>query len=58
MSDSHSRTLAKVVLYRITATIITALMIGLSKALTIHFFLMIWHYIYERIWLKINWGRN
>jgi len=57
MSETHVRTLTRSIIYRLTALTITAVMIGLNNAITIHVVLTFWHYIYERIWLKINWGK-
>ena len=58
MTETHKRTLVKIILYRITTVTITALWIGLSKAIAIHAILIVWHYGYERVWLKIKWGKN
>lgn len=58
MTESHKRTLARAISYRILATLITALFTGLSSAIIIHVALTIVHYIHERIWLKINWGKG
>jgi uncharacterized membrane protein len=58
MSETHTRTLARTLGYRIIAMLITAAWTGLGKAVTIHIVLAIMQYFYERIWLKIKWGRN
>ncbi len=57
MTETHKRTLARAISYRIIATIITAFWTGLSAAIAIHIILTAVHYIMERIWLKINWGK-
>jgi uncharacterized membrane protein len=56
MIETHKRTIARAISYRIAALIITALMIGLSKAVSIHIVLTILYYICERLWLRISWG--
>ena len=57
MTETHKRTLARTISYRITALLITALWTGLSSAIVIHLILTAVHYVFERIWLKINWGK-
>jgi uncharacterized membrane protein len=55
--ETHQRTLARAVSYRIIACLITAIFTGLSTAIAIHILLTLIHYVHERIWLKIKWGR-
>jgi len=57
MNETHIRTLLRTISYRITALLITAFWTGLSDAIIIHLTLTIVHYIFERIWLKIKWGK-
>ena len=57
MSESHVRTLARTVSYRIAALLITAMWTGISDAVLIHIVLAVLHYAMERAWLKIKWGR-
>lgn len=57
MNETHKRTLARTILYRIVATGITALWTGLETAIAIHITLTIIHYLMERLWLKIKWGK-
>lgn len=57
MTETHTRTLVRTVVYRITALLITALWTGLSEAVAIHFVLAFVQYVMERIWLKIDWGK-
>ena len=57
MTETHVRTVARTMSYRIIAMLITALWTGLSNAVIIHIVLAIVHYVMERVWLKINWGR-
>jgi uncharacterized membrane protein len=56
--ETQARTLARVISYRITALILTALIVGLKDAVVIHIWLTILHYIVERIWITISWGRE
>jgi uncharacterized membrane protein len=55
--ESHKRTIVRTISYRIIAMLITALWTGLGNAVIIHIVLAIVHYVMERVWLKINWGR-
>jgi uncharacterized membrane protein len=57
MSESHVRTIARTVSYRIAALLITAMWTGISDAVLIHIVLAVLHYAMERAWLKIKWGR-
>ena len=57
MTETHTRTVARTMSYRIIAMLITALWTGLGNAVIIHIVLAIVHYVMERVWLKINWGR-
>lgn len=54
--ETHKRTFVRTLSYRLSALAITALWTGLGKAVAIHIVLALWHYVVERIWLKIKWG--
>lgn len=56
--ETHARTLARTILYRIVALLITALWTGLSDAVVIHVILTGVHYLMERVWQRITWGRS
>ena len=58
MTELHKRTIVRTVSYRIVALLITAIWTGLSDAIVIHIILTAVHYAMERVWLKINWGKN
>jgi hypothetical protein len=58
MTETHTRTWARTLSYRITALLITALWTGLGDAVTIHIVLAILQYVMERAWLKIKWGKQ
>ena len=58
MSETHTRTIVRTVVYRIAALLVTALWTGLGEAVAIHFVLAIMQYLMERTWLKIEWGKT
>jgi uncharacterized membrane protein len=58
MTELHARTVVRALTYRIFALLITALWTGLGDAIIIHVILTALHYIHERIWLKIKWGKK
>ena len=55
MTETHKRTLARTISYRVLALSITALFTGLGTAVIIHLLLTLVHYAHERVWLKIKW---
>jgi len=55
--ETKKRTIVRAITYRIVALLITALWTGLSDAIVIHVILTAIHYVMERLWLKIKWGR-
>jgi len=57
MTELHKRTIVRTVSYRIIALLVTAIWTGLGDAIVIHLILTAVHYGFERIWLKIKWGR-
>jgi uncharacterized membrane protein len=65
MKETHTRTLVRMISYRITAWAFTILWtflltgdIGKSTgfATLLHILLSIDYYIHERVWLNIRWG--
>lgn len=65
IQETHTRTIARMVSYRITAWLFTILWTYLFTgdwgssagfATALHILLSIDYYIHERIWLKIKWG--
>ena len=56
--ETKTRTVARTISYRIIALLITTIWTGLSDAVLIHIILTAVHYIMERIWLKVQWGKN
>jgi uncharacterized membrane protein len=55
--ETRKRTLARAITYRIVATIITAFFTGIGAAIILHIMLTLVHYVMERLWLNIEWGR-
>lgn len=58
MTETHRRTIVRAITWRIVATLVTAAWTGLSGAIVINIFMTVAHYIHERAWLKINWGKT
>ena len=58
MVESHKRTLVRAMTYRVIALLITAAWTGISSAILIHIILTAVHYIHERLWININWGKQ
>lgn len=56
--ETHKRTLTRAASWRVTATLVTAAFTGLQGAIAINIAMTIVHYIHERLWLKVNWGRE
>jgi uncharacterized membrane protein len=56
MTERPIRTMARAITYRIFALLITAYWTGLGDAIVIHVILTVLHYVFERLWLKVNWG--
>lgn len=57
MTETHSRTIVRTISYRLTALLITAIWTGLGDAIIIHIILTAVHYVFERLWLRIDWGK-
>jgi hypothetical protein len=57
ITETHKRTIVRTVTYRFIALLITALWTGLKAAVLIHIVLTAVHYIHERFWLMIKWGK-
>lgn len=58
MTESHTRTLLRAITWRIVATLVTAAFTGISGAIIINIWMTVAHYIHERAWLRINWGKK
>ncbi len=58
MTETHKRTIVRAISWRIVATLVTAVFTGLSGAIIINIFMTVAHYIHERAWLKVKWGKQ
>ena len=58
MTETHARTLARAITYRIIATGITAVFTGFETAVILHIILTLVHYVMERLWLGVSWGKS
>lgn len=58
MIESHKRTVARAISWRIIATLVTAIWAGFNTAIIINVIMTFVHYIHERVWLKIHWGKD
>ena len=56
--ETKKRTVVRTLGYRVLALLITALWTGLGDAVLIHIVLATMHYFYERLWLKVKWGKD
>jgi uncharacterized membrane protein len=57
MNETRRRTVARIMSFRIAALLITAIWTGLGDAVLIHIILTAVHYLFERVWLQIKWGK-
>lgn len=57
MTETHTRTILRAITWRIVATAVTAAFTGISGAIIINIWMTVAHYVHERAWLKIRWGR-
>jgi uncharacterized membrane protein len=58
MTETHKRTIVRAVVWRVVATLVTAIWAGWSGAIMANIVLTILHYIHERLWLKVSWGKS
>lgn len=67
MTETHARTVARMISYRITAFALTIpftyyltgnLTSAFEGSAILHIALTLDYYIHERIWLKIKWGKQ
>lgn len=56
--ETHKRTLVRAASWRITATLVTAYFTGISGAILINVWMTVVHYVHERLWLKVSWGKE
>jgi uncharacterized membrane protein len=58
MTETHKRTIVRTVVWRLIATCIIAIWAGWSGSIIANIILIILHYVHERLWLKVEWGKN
>ncbi len=58
MTETHTRTILRAITWRIVATAVTAAFTGISGAIIINIWMTVAHYVHERAWLKIRWGKT
>ena len=67
MRDTHARSVWKAVSYRISSSIVTAILIYIfTGEIKISAYIggidatikLIWYYLHERLWNQSDWGRN
>jgi hypothetical protein len=56
VTETHKRTIARAIVWRIIATAVTAIWAGWSGAIWANLILTVLHYLHERTWLRIQWG--
>ena len=56
MTETHWRTIAKSISWRIVATLVTAYWTGLTGAIVINIWMTVAYYVHERLWCRIKWG--
>lgn len=56
--ETHKRTIVRAISWRIVATLVTAIWTGLSGAIVINIFMTLAHYVHERAWLRLDWGKT
>lgn len=66
MSETHKRTIARMVSYRLTALLLTIpftyyltgdWLSAIEGSILLHIILSLDYYVHERVWLKIKWGK-
>jgi len=58
MTETHTRTMVRAIVWRIIATVVTAIWAGWQGAIWANLVLTVLHYLHERTWLKIKWGKS
>ena len=57
MSETQLRTIARALTYRVLAILVTAAFAGIGTAIVIQVICTVVHYVHERLWLRIDWGK-
>jgi hypothetical protein len=56
MIETHKRTIIRTIVWRLLSIVVTSYWTGLGDAVVIHVILLIFHYVFERLCLKVRWG--
>lgn len=56
-SETTIRTIVKTIGFKIVTTLITAFFMGLGGAIKLHIILTLVYLLYEKLWIRINWGK-
>lgn len=57
MSEIWLRTLVRILTFRILALAVTAFFVGWNIAIVLQLILIVLHYVIERVWLSVSWGK-
>lgn len=57
MTETHKRSWAKAIAWRLIATAIAAMFVDIGLAIAMNIIQTIAYYAHERAWLRIKWGR-
>lgn len=56
--ETRTRTITRAITFRLIALAITTPIVGLKIAVGIQLILLFAYYFHERLWMKVNWGRE
>ena len=56
--ETKTRTVVKSLTFRIIAFSVTAPFVGVSIAVGLQLFLLGAYYVHERLWMRVNWGKE
>ena len=56
--ETKTRTIVKSLTFRVIAFSVTAPFVGVSIAVGLQVFLLCAYYAHERLWMKIEWGKQ
>ena len=58
MTETHGRTVAKAITYRIMAVVSSVVMVGWYSAIFVELSKTLVYYVCERAWLRTQWGTH
>ena len=56
--ETKTRTIARAITFRLIALAITIPIVGLKIAVGIQLILLVAYYFHERLWMRVEWGRE